>query len=268
MVLETAHHVLLYDTGPRHYQSWDAGERIVLPYLRARGIRRLDHLVVSHADLDHAGGVPAILAAMPVARYWSSFALPAWLAREQRLRERDGYALPAKLAMPLNLHECRAGLGWEMDGVRLRFLHPGPERALWPKGNNARSCVLLIEGVAHRALLPGDVAAAQESAWVADLPAVDVVLVPHHGSASSSSPALVAAARASHVIAQAGRFSRFGHPAAAAVRRWERAGATVWRTDRDGAVVVESGKSLQVSAWRQIRWDGFPLTEAGSPQQD
>nr|WP_279628542.1 DNA internalization-related competence protein ComEC/Rec2 [Bordetella genomosp. 12] len=262
VVLETAHHVLVYDTGPRHYRSWDAGERVVLPYLRARGVRALDHLVVSHADLDHAGGMPALLAALPVAQSWSSFALPAWLARERRLRERDGAMRPERVLLPRQQHECRAGQAWEMDGVRLRFLHPGPQRALWPKGNNARSCVLLIEGRTHRALLPGDVGAAEELAWVADLPAVDVVLAPHHGSAASSSPALVAAARARHVIAQAGRFSRFGHPAAAAVRRWERAGATVWRTDRDGAIVVEAAETLRVSAWRQVRWDGFAAAQA------
>ncbi|MFU2068871.1 DNA internalization-related competence protein ComEC/Rec2 [Bordetella hinzii] len=257
VVVETARHVLLYDTGPRHYRSWDAGERLVLPYLRARGITRLDHLVVSHADLDHAGGLLSVLSAMPVAQSWASFALPAWLARERRLRERDGEVLPAVLPRPARQHECRAGLSWEMDGVRLRFLHPSGERALWPKGNNARSCVLLIEGRSHRALLPADVAAAQERDWAPMLPAVDVVLAPHHGSAGSSSPALVAAAQARHVIVQAGRFSRFGHPAPAAVRRWERAGARVWRTDRDGAVVVESGARLRVTGWRQERWNGF-----------
>ncbi len=257
VVVETARHVLLYDTGPRHYRSWDAGERLVLPYLRARGIARLDHLVVSHADLDHAGGLMSLLTVLPVSRSWASFVLPAWLRRERRLREREGEVLPAEIPLPGQQHDCRAGDGWEMDGVRFRFLHPGADPTLWPKGNNARSCVLLIEGGVHRALLPGDVAKAQERDWLAALPAVDVVLAPHHGSAGSSSQELVDAAGASHVIAQAGRFSRFGHPAPAAMRRWQRAGARVWRTDLDGAVIVESGESLTVSGWRHERWDGF-----------
>lgn len=253
VLLETATQTLLYDTGPRQIRSWDAGERLVLPFLRARGVRKLDHLVVSHADLDHVGGLLRVLSVVPVAQSWASFSIPAWLTRDRRVRERDGEVLPAVVALPDQMHDCMAGQAWEMDGVRLRFLHPGPERALWPKSNNARSCVLLIEGRRHAALLPGDIARAEERQLLSSLPAVDVVLAPHHGSAGSSSTDFIDRLKASHVIAQAGHWSRFGHPSPVAMRRWERGGAQIWRTDLDGAVTVVSGATLDVSSWRQQR---------------
>ncbi|WP_236844132.1 DNA internalization-related competence protein ComEC/Rec2 [Bordetella trematum] len=246
VVIETARHVLLYDTGPRHYRAGDEGERIVVPFLRARGIAHLDHLVVSHSDLDHAGGLASVLAAVPVGQAWAPFDLRTWLAREARLRE-DATALAAP-----RQQSCEDGQGWEMDGVRFRFLHPpaGMTASLPRTAGNAQSCVLLIEGRWRRALLPGDVAVAQEALWADRLPAVDVVLAPHHGARGSSGAALVAASQARHVLVQAGRWSRFGHPAPQTVRRWQRAGAEVWRSGRDGAVVVQGGRVLQVDGWR------------------
>lgn len=236
VVIETATQAWLFDTGPRHGDATDAGARVVAPYLRARGHRRLDGLVVSHADLDHAGGLSSILAAVPVRRTYASFDMPALLGRQP---DTGGKAAPAQL--PPSVQRCHAGQVWQVDGVAFRFLHPGRETPARRGQGNAQSCVLLLQGRAHAALLPGDIGAAQERRLAPGLPRVDVVMAPHHGSATSSSAALVEATGAAHVIAQAGHLNRFRHPAPRVQARWQRAGAMFWRSDRHGAVIAASG---------------------------
>ncbi|MFJ0630339.1 DNA internalization-related competence protein ComEC/Rec2, partial [Bordetella bronchiseptica] len=156
--------------------------------------------------------------------------------------------------MPPATRGCEAGVQWRVDGVRLRFVYPPPLAAPLPwRSSNARSCVLLVEGVGHRALLTGDVGLVQEAAFAAALPPVDLVMAPHHGSAMSSGSLLAAATRPAHAIAQAGYLNRFGHPAASAINRWRRAGAAVWRTDLDGAVRADSTpRGLFASGQRQV----------------
>lgn len=253
IVIETATQVLVYDTGPRRYDGTDAGERVVVPYLHARGIRALDTLVVSHADLDHAGGLGSLLKAMPVGTSYASFDIAAHLRREGALRQEQPEDAPS---MPDSMQGCETGMQWQADGVTFRFLHPPPGRVR--KGardgdDNARSCVLLVQGRLHSALLPGDAGTAQEAAYARDVPAVDVVAAPHHGSATSSGAALVTAAAGAHVIVQAGYLNRFRHPSEAVTARWRAAGSPLWRTDLQGAVVVRSGaEGLQVQAHREI----------------
>ncbi|PCL53460.1 ComEC/Rec2 family competence protein, partial [Bordetella pertussis] len=251
VVLETARHVLLFDTGPRHGDASDAGERVIAPFLWARGYRHIDTLVVSHADLDHTGGLRSVLAALPVGQAYASFDLAAWLARQARVRP-DGWRAAPR--MPPATRGCEAGVQWRVDGVRLRFVYPPSLAAPLPwRSSNARSCVLLVEGVGHRALLTGDVGLVQEAAFAAALPPVDLVMAPHHGSAMSSGSLLTAATRPAHAIAQAGYLNRFGHPAASAINRWRRAGAAVWRTDLDGAVRADSTpRGLFASGQRQV----------------
>ncbi|QFB87543.1 IS481 family transposase [Bordetella pertussis] len=251
VVLETARHVLLFDTGPRHGDASDAGERVIAPFLWARGYRHIDTLVVSHADLDHTGGLRSVLAALPVGQAYASFDLAAWLAHQARVRP-DGWRAAPR--MPPATRGCEAGVQWRVDGVRLRFVYPPSLAAPLPwRSSNARSCVLLVEGVGHRALLTGDVGLVQEAAFAAALPPVDLVMAPHHGSAMSSGSLLTAATRPAHAIAQAGYLNRFGHPAASAINRWRRAGAAVWRTDLDGAVRADSTpRGLFASGQRQV----------------
>lgn len=248
IVVETARHTLVFDAGPLHRNGADAGQRMVWPYLRARGVRRVDTLVLSHADLDHAGGAGSLLRSVAVGRSYASFDVPAYLARDARLR---GFGEPAPA--PVQSRRCRAGIGWQADGVRFDFIHPqaGIGRV---QRRNAAGCVLLIQGRHHAALLPGDIGMAQERNLLAVLPPVDVVLAPHHGSATSSGMPLVQAADAAHVIAQTGYLNRFRHPAPVVERRWRRAGATFWRTDLDGAVQAAStAHGLSVRAQRDAR---------------
>lgn len=250
ILVETANQFLLFDAGPRSYGGSDAGERVVAPFLQSRGIGRLDVLVLSHSDMDHVGGTRAVMAAVPVARSYASFDLPAFLRRDARMWPDAGNAEPV---LPNRMERCGRGAAWEVDGVEFTFLHPAPGKRQQVKDRNADSCVLRVQGARHSLLLTGDVGVAQEAGMVAaGLPPTDVVLAPHHGSASSSGRELVAAVGAGHAIAQAGHLNRYRHPARAVELRWTRAGASFWRSDRDGAVMAQSTpQGLEVWAQRQ-----------------
>ncbi|SIT29689.1 DNA internalization-related competence protein ComEC/Rec2 [Achromobacter sp. MFA1 R4] len=238
ILVETATRSLLFDAGPRSFGGSDAGERVVAPFLQARGVTRLDELVLSHADMDHVGGTRAVLAAVPVERSYASFDLPAFVRRDARMWPDAGQAPPA---LPRQMARCERGLRWEADGVEFTFLHPRGVKDARAEDRNADSCVLRVKGARHSLLLTGDVGTAQEREMVAQgLEPADVVLAPHHGSASSSGRELVEAVNAAHVIAQAGHLNRFRHPARAVELRWMRAGARFWRSDRDGAVMAQS----------------------------
>lgn len=236
LLVRTARHTLLFDAGARHARDADEGARTVMPALKALGVRRLDVLVVSHADLDHAGGVRSVLAAVPVAQAFSSFGLESWLRAETRKLDADATHLPLA-AVP-----CRFGDRWRMDGVEFEFLWPLDVRAR-RKGvqANAGSCVLRVRGAHHSLLLTGDIEIRAESVLVErGLTPVDVVVAAHHGSRTSSSAAFVDAVAARHVIFQAGAWNRHGHPDAAVLARWRQAGATLWRTNVEGGVNARS----------------------------
>ncbi len=222
VLVVTRHHALLYDAGPQYSRDSDAGQRVLVPLLHALGVRRLDALVLSHRDSDHVGGAAAVMAALPVARIDSS--LPA----DHPLRAR---AVPHR--------RCEAGQRWHWDGVAFEVLHPAPEdhgRSLRP---NALSCVLRVVDAGGRSvLLAGDIEAAQEAALVrrqGDALRSDVLLVPHHGSRTSSSAAFLDAVAPRVAIVQAGFRNRFGHPAPEVLERHEARGIDVVRSDRCGA---------------------------------
>ncbi|MCQ1549675.1 MAG: DNA internalization-related competence protein ComEC/Rec2 [Candidatus Accumulibacter phosphatis] len=227
VVVRTAGHNLLYDTGPLYSAESDAGQRIIVPYLRASGIGRLDSLIVTHRDKDHSGGIVAVQEAVPIARTLSS--LPE---------------LPGE--------RCQAGQVWEWDGIRFTILHPdaaayGHQAAR----TNHMSCVLRIENAFASILLTSDIEARDEQALLdraAPLLRSDVLLVPHHGSATSSTPDFVAAVGAREAIIPVGYRNRFQHPRPEVVERYS--GSRVWRTDRDGAVRIRLASGLTLSAYR------------------
>ncbi|MBL8437058.1 MAG: DNA internalization-related competence protein ComEC/Rec2 [Zoogloeaceae bacterium] len=225
--VQTAHHDLLYDAGPAWGGETDSGVRVVLPYLRAVAVDRLDRLVISHDDQDHAGGAASVAAERPVTDWLTS--LPV------------GHVL---LSGAESHRPCIAGQQWNWDGVDFEVLHPPPDLPA-SAPDNARSCVLRIAAPVGRALLLGDLEAPQELALVNRIGqaglASEVVVAPHHGSRSSSSPALIEATAPAEVIYSMGYRNRFRHPHPTVVARWEEAGAQGWRTDRDGAVRVEAG---------------------------
>lgn len=228
VLVRTSAHLLVYDAGPRYSAEADAGERALLPLLRARGEGRIDLLLLSHQDSDHVGGAASLLARFPVAAVTSS--LPS------------GHPLRAEA--PAH-RPCVAGQRWDWDGVRFEILHPGAELlALPPAKPNALSCVLRIEDAGGvSALLSGDIEAAQEAALVVGRgPALasTMLLVPHHGSRTSSSAAFLDAVAPRVAVVQAAYRSRFGHPAADVVERYLARGIELQRSDRCGAWVWRS----------------------------
>jgi competence protein ComEC len=223
--VQTASHDLLYDTGPQFSDDADSGNRIILPYLRARGVQRLDGLVVTHQDKDHAGGAQSVMDGLPVA--WLTASLP----HDDPLR-----------AAPVAQRRCVAGDGWTWDGVDFRFLHPSQSDYAGPAGSsNDMSCVLKVSAPDGSVLLTADIEAGVESRLLtgpADLHA-DIVVVPHHGSRSSSTPDFVAAVGARTAIFAVGYRSRFRHPHPLVVARYADTGAAILRTDQGGAITLD-----------------------------
>jgi competence protein ComEC len=215
VLVETRHHRLLFDAGPVSRSGFDAGAEVVVPALQAAGRRGLDRLVVSHADSDHAGGAAAVVAAFP------------------GVDVRKG---PDVTTLPG--HVCQRGQQWQWDGVRFAILHPGADFAA--RGNDS-SCVLLVTAGAATLLVTGDVERLGENALLTQPVAADVVVVPHHGSATSSSPAFVAAVGARVAIVSAGFANRWGFPRPEVRQRWEQGGSAVVVTGEAGAVSVVLG---------------------------
>jgi competence protein ComEC len=232
IVLRTARHTLVYDTGPGYGRDSDAGQRVLVPLLRAFG-ESVDTLVLSHRDSDHTGGAAAVLRMQPQARLVSSLeeAHPLQaLRRSQR---------------------CEAGQAWEWDGVRFEVLHPAPGDYAARTRPNALSCVLRVGNARVHALLAGDIERAQEAVLAAQPESVraHLLLVPHHGSRTSSSDDFLDAVRPAIAVAQAGYRNRFGHPAPEVVQRYAvrgialsaspACGALTWRSDAPAAVRCE-----------------------------
>ena len=221
VLVRTRRHLLVYDAGPSYTPEADAAGRVLLPLLRGRGERRIDLLMLSHRDSDHVGGAATLLRALPVS------ALSSSLAADHPL-----------LAGGVPHRRCDAGGSWIWDGVQFELLHPlAADHNLGAQGN-ALSCVLRVHGPGGSALLTGDIEAAQEAALVQRAAArlrADVLIVPHHGSRTSSTPAFVDAVQPQVAVVQAAYRSRFGHPSPAVEARYRERGVTLIRSDRCGA---------------------------------
>lgn len=231
VVVRTRGHALVYDTGPRWTDTADAGSRIVAPYLRREGIARLDTLVVSHQDLDHAGGAAGLLGTIPVTRLVSSLPDDHPLVD---LRRRDG----------ASAERCVAGMHWRWDGVEFDLIHPSHDQYdTAPARTNDLSCVLMIRAGGTRVLLAGDVEARGEARLLGLGPEslrADAIVVPHHGSRTSSTRPFVAAVAPALAVVTAGYRNRFGHPRPEVVARYVALGADVVRSDRDGAILFDA----------------------------
>ena len=236
VLVRTRGHALLYDSGPRWWEGGDAGERVVVPALHALGVARLDELLISHADLDHAGGAASILTRVAVTRVLSS----------ESLRVPRGVAT----------RPCRAPLRWQVDGVTFEILHPGVGESFVKR--NDRSCVLAVRGAYGRGLLSGDIELAVERALLARgsaALAAEVVSVPHHGSASSSSAAFVQAVHPRVALIGAGLHNRYQLPHVAVVARYRASGAAVMNSATSGAVSVDvARRGLRVERYRGAHW--------------
>lgn len=229
VLVRTAGHALLYDAGPRH-REFDSAERLIFPSLRKLGVDRLDLLLVSHADSDHAGGADSVMR----------------LLRPRQVLSGEPTQLPAALqAQP-----CAAGQTWQWDGVRF-----GLWRWAAAIDGNQSSCVLMVEARGERMLLTGDIDARTEQALLQSNWPVQAhwLLLPHHGSNSSSSMPFITAVQPSAALISRGRHNNFGHPHAAVIRRLEALGVRLHDTADVGALKVRLGSFVEVQALREQR---------------
>ncbi|MES2413351.1 MAG: DNA internalization-related competence protein ComEC/Rec2 [Pseudomonadota bacterium] len=241
VLVRTASHGLVYDTGPKFSRESDAGHRVLVPLLRALG-ERIDVLMLSHRDIDHIGGAQAVLAMQPQAQLVSSI--------------EDGHELQAIRKSA----RCIAGQNWSWDGVDFEVLQPAAADYDSTTKSNAMSCLLRISNGRQSALLAGDIEAPQELKLVTDKAMqaklkADFLLVPHHGSKTSSSAVFLDAVKPQFALAQAGYRNRFGHPVESVMQRYtERGvqvlkspacGAATWRSDKPEAVLCQRNDRLR-----------------------
>lgn len=241
VLVRTAGHALLYDAGPRFSRDSDAGERVLVPLLRALD-ERLDLLVLSHRDADHVGGAAAVLAMQPQAGLLSSL--------------EDSHELQS--LRPAT--RCRAGQRWQWDGVDFEILHPAATDFELPPKSNAMSCVLRISAAARqagdkpvRALLVGDIEVLQEQSILRAGPiSADFLLMPHHGSKTSSSGSFLDAVQPRVALAQAGYRNRYAHPAPAVMARYREREIQVLQSPACGAAGWRSARPTEWTCQREI----------------
>lgn len=238
IVVQTPEQLLVYDAGPSYGENFDAGSGVLIPYLHSQGLKQIDVLVLSHNDLDHVGGAPNVIAGMPVQQI-------LW-GETQRLDQR--------LTSVAN-RSCHGFPAWRSGAVSFQFLR-------WPKSlhdspNNA-SCVLLIEYAGQTILLPGDIDQKIERQLLlqGDIPsALSVLVAAHHGSASSSSAALLAHTLPEHVIFSAGYKNQYRHPSARVLARFSALESQLYNTAEMGAIEFtwQSGATPRILSYRQQR---------------
>lgn len=236
VLVRTRNHVLVYDTGARYPSGFDLGRVAVLPTMRALGVHGLDLLMISHGDNDHAGGAAAVVEAFPAA---------------QRLAGE-----PARTG--LDTEACRIGQQWQWDGVSLRVINPPPGAS---GSDNDASCVLLVTGTGGRVLLTGDISSRIEPSVAQAVQSGPplVLLVPHHGSKTSSGDSFIDTLDPQLAIASAGWLNRYHHPAEQVVKRYADAGVRFLQTATSGAVEVRfpAHAPPHVAAQWRLRQDRY-----------
>lgn len=230
-VVQTRNHTLVYDTGAKFSEDFNTGSAVVVPYLRQAHIRHIDSLVISHGDNDHIGGAREVLAAFPQTPVLTS--------------------VPDKISHH-SVTECHAGMSWQWNGVDFSVLHPA-ESDLF-KGNN-RSCVLKVSAGKKSVLLTGDIERQVENQLVnkyGDELAAQILVAPHHGSKSSSTPAFINAISPETVLYPVGYRNRFRFPNQDIIERYEIRGISMYDTARHGAVIIKINQAgVSVNTHRQ-----------------
>lgn len=247
VIARTANHTLVFDTGPQYSPEADGGNRVIVPYLRGEGVTRIDTLVVSHDDNDHTGGALSTLKAIPTGLLTSP--LPATHPVVAAANER---------------RRCVAGDRWTWDAVSFEFLHPQRSDYARLAGlkDNASSCVLALRAHGRQVLLPADIERDIEARLVAanaDL-AAEILVVPHHGSKTSSSADFLDIVKPLTAIVTAGYRNRFRHPASEVLERYRERNIRLLRTDEAGAVILRmNADGTTITTQRELRrryWHG------------
>jgi competence protein ComEC len=263
----STHQTLLFDTGGKISADLSMFEAVVMPFLHSRGRHRIDTLIVSHGDEDHAFGVPDVLRRFPDIRLISSTAMANMKRMSEIRHERADH----------EVEPCQVGMQWQDGSTVFSLVHP----ALSDAGSeNDLSCVLLIHHGASRVLLTGDIEASGEAQLVRRISSVlqrhagaektpfslDLMVAPHHGSNTSSTRNLLNTLHPQHIVFPAGQGNRYGFPHADVQSRYESAGAIPYITGTDGAVSFSfdrSGVDHPPSTWwRSHRsfWHGIVNT--------
>lgn len=235
LIIETQHHLLLYDTGPAFGDSFDAGSAIIMPELLGERFsfrkKDIDSLVLSHGDNDHIGGASSIL---------EHFKVQQILGYRRNFHSQSG----AQFARYSHWQDCEEGQSWTWEGVTFQILYPsliGSTKAL--KSNNL-SCVLLIQAQNFSILLPGDIEKQAETVLLEIMKQkklqVDVLVAAHHGSHTSSSRELLEQIKPGLVLVSAGFKNQFGHPHKDVLERYKEIGAQVLLTANTGGLLIES----------------------------
>jgi competence protein ComEC len=225
--------VILYDTGAGDPRGPNMATSVLLPYLQRLGIQRLDLLVISHNDRDHASGIYTLHRQLEVAESWFGEEAFAGLSGQS---------------------PCRAGKHMAFGGLSVTVLHPGPGSAALSANNS--SCVIRLEYRGFSVLLPGDITAEVEQKLVkeqASSLSATVLVAPHHGSKTSSSLPFLRAVDPALVVFSTGYRNRFRHPHPDVLRRYHRLGIASLDTAAAGAVFlqVEDGRLTDSWGWRQ-----------------
>jgi competence protein ComEC len=243
---------LLIDGGNRS-ANFDAGERVVAPALWALGLRRLDWVAMSHADADHAGGLAAVSRAFTPGEVWEGLPVPA---EPERVALRSAAAHAGA-----TWRELRRGDRLQIDDVLVEVLHPDIPDWERRRVRNTDSLVVRVRFGAVDVLLTGDIDRQVEDRLASELGAFEdrggirLLKVAHHGSRTSTSPALLGAFRPWAAVISVGRSNPFGHPAREVLDRLATSGVEILRTDRDGAVTLETdGRSAELGTWTGRRF--------------
>lgn len=253
VIAQTHDHALLYDTGPGYSEDANSGNRILIPSLRAQGIADLDELILTHDDTDHTGGALSVMQAIPIGLLSSS------------LPEDSPILLQSK-----NHQRCVDGQNWDWDGIHFEILHPARDSyAIERISKNNRGCTMRISAGKNSILLAADIEKKSEERLLElhpeKLPAT-MLIVPHHGSKTSSTQPFVDAVHPHYAVFTAGYRNKFGHPKPEVVERYRAAGSELLRSDVDGAIMVDmDAENFTVERYRKTHARYWTHTIAGLP---
>lgn len=227
-VVRTKSRVLIYDTGAK-LGEFDLGKNVVVPYLHSLGIDNIDTLLISHADNDHVGGAESILAKIPVQNI---------IASEENIIVNQQNIL------------CKSGMSWHWDGVEFNILHPSHE---FYRKRNDRSCVLMIKAKGQKVLLTGDIEKSSETELInayGDYLKSSVMLVPHHGSKTSSSEGFIDTVQPEYALIPVGYKNRYGHPKEEVLARYRARNIKLLSTEKDGAINIRLGQDIRTQLYK------------------
>ena len=230
-VVQTREHTLVFDTGPRFSSSFDTGDAVVVPFLSQMGIHKIDRLLISHGDNDHIGGAQSILRQIPVDEIYTG--VPEKFSKSE-FEDTSG----------INAKQCTSNQSWNWDGVEFKILHP-PE-TLHSFTKNDGSCVLHVQARGGSMLLTGDIHKKSEQHLVKYYPAeikASILVAPHHGSKTSSSPEFIQTVNPQYVLFPAGYRNRFNHPAENVVDRYKENGIQLLDSAAHGAIQFRIGRT-------------------------